>query len=160
MVTWTYHSTSHTYPLSIHSSPLLHCIFASSVSKMRPIFVGDCKKRQISRHELSASQERVTRENVSYVSALKYISMFLLFFHLGGSSLWWWIIRSKLLNMNQLKPHNVIFPFQDAFNVRHPFLPNIITALYSAWNLSSHSLCQHLIWWIVSQSLIHWPISD
>ena len=42
--------------------------FASPVSKMRTIFVGDCKKRQISRHELSASQERVTRENVSCVS--------------------------------------------------------------------------------------------
>ena len=75
--------------LILYQYILLHCTFASSVSKMRPIFVGDFKKRQISRHELSASQERVTRENVSYVSALKYISMFLLFFHLGGSSLWW-----------------------------------------------------------------------
>ena len=79
-----------------------------------------------------------------------HLNVFIVLSSGGGSALWWWIMRSKLLNMNQLKPHNVIFPFQDAFlNVKHPFLPNPITALYSAWTLSTHSL------WLSESSLMN-----
>ena len=61
-----------------------------------------------------------------------------MFFILGGSSLWWWIMRSKLLNMNQVKPHNVIYPFsQCQTHMSSPTQPNPAMDCL----LSTHSLC-------------------
>lgn len=84
-------------------------------------------------------QRKEEQASVCPCVALTYSHLnVLMFFILGGSSLWWWIMRSKLLNMNQLKPHNVIYPFsQCQTHMSSPTQPN--PAMDSL--LSTHSLC-------------------
>ena len=136
-------------------------IFALHVSKMRIIFAGDCKKRQISRHEqwVKCITGKSNKQKLCRCSAVCHTTSQC--FNVLYSGWVFFVVVNNEVNIvkyeSTLTTHNVISPF--SMSDIH-FFPNP-THLCPIFD-HQHTVCgcQNLIWWIVSQSLIHWPISD